>query len=375
MRKTIILLIFIILTSLTTGCWDMVEIEQRLFPYSIGIDLNNGEGDKYIVTISYPNINAIGKNATQEDRIHIVSTVASSLFEGANQLSTRLPYPFYFKHLKVLVLGHELGRDEESVREILDALNRDFIINKKVSIVSAENMAKDVLLFIPNAKRQEVIEGTLVSMLQKKDLSSRYTPQSLTSYIKDTDLGGVAIMPRIGAHGEDIKVYGASLIKDHYHLGHIDELENRAIALMRGKSRKSVITAEYEGITISFAMTGTKMKRKLIKEDEEIKIKINLKIEGTLKEYILQRDPITDDESQLEGMEKALEKTIKKEIDNTLEKLQKEFKADAIGVGEYISKFHPKIWKEISKDWDEIFSELDIEVIVDTKIRRRGLVQ
>ena len=55
--------------------------------------------------------------------------------------------------------------------------------------------------------------------------------------------------------------------------------------------------------------------------------------------------------------------------------LQKEYKADAIGVGEYISKFHPKVWKEVSEDWDEIFSQMDIEVALTVDVRRRGLVQ
>jgi len=126
MKKRFILVIVTISFILTTGCWGMIEINQRIFPYSIGVDLNDNEGEKYIITISYPNINAIGKNATQEDRIHIVSTVASSVFEGIEQLSTRLPYEVYFKHLKVVVFGQELAKDECAVREILDGMSRDY---------------------------------------------------------------------------------------------------------------------------------------------------------------------------------------------------------------------------------------------------------
>lgn len=74
-------------------------------------------------------------------------------------------------------------------------------------------------------------------------------------------------------------------------------------------------------------------------------------------------------------MEEAINGEVKKEIDKTLEVIQKKYKADAIGVGEYIFNFHPKLWKQVEKDWEEIFSQMEIDVNIDTKIRRRGLIK
>ncbi len=373
--KRLMLIIMIVLLILTTGCWGMVEINQRLFPYSIGVDLNDGEGEKYIITISYPNINAIGKNATQKDRIHIVSTISSSVFEGSNQLSTRLPYEFYFKHLRVLVLGQELAKDGKAIREVLDGMNRDFIINKKVRLLVAEEKARDLLLFIPNAKRQEVIEGTLNSMLKEGKDTARFTSQTLTQFIRDTDVGGVGLMPRASVNEEDIKIFGGAIFKNYKHIGDIDEIQNRAISLMTGKLKRDLIDAPYKGITISYLITGAEMKRKLIKKDGNMTFKINIETEGSLQEYILLDKPIKDDIKVLSEMEKAIEKVLEKEIEDALKIIQEEYKADVIDIGEYLYKFHPKVWKEVEKDWDEIFSEMDIEVVVDAKIRRRGLTQ
>ncbi|WP_406242761.1 Ger(x)C family spore germination protein [Tissierella carlieri] len=375
MKKFKLILIIIILTFLTTGCWDMIEINQRLFPYSIGVDLNDGEGEKYIITISYPNINAIGKNATQQERVHVISTIAPSVFQGSSQLYTRLQYPFYFKHLRVLVLGHEVARDGDAIREILDGLNRDFVINKKIRLVMAEEKARDLLSAVPGAKRQEVIEGTLFSMLRRTRTTSRYTPQTLTGFIKNTDIGGVALMPRTAAHGEDIKVFGACIFKNYEFIGHLGELENRAISLIRGSVKSDIIDAKLGDAPISYSLTDASAKKKLVREGENLKVRIDVELEGALQEYILRDNPLIDSASTLKDMEKAIETKLKEEINKTLELLQKEYKADAIGVGEYISKFHPKVWKEVSKDWDEIFSQMDIEVALTVEIRRRGLVQ
>lgn len=373
--KKLVLIIMIVLLMLTTGCWGMIEINQRLFPYSIGVDLNDEEGEKYIITISYPNINAIGKNATQKDRIHIVSTISSSVFEGSNQLSTRLPYEFYFKHLRVLVLGQELAKDGKAIREVLDGMNRDFIINKKVRLLVAEEKARDLLLFIPNAKRQEVIEGTLNSMLKEGKDTARFTSQTLTQFIRDTDVGGVGLMPRASVNEEDIKIFGGAIFKNYKHIGDIDEIQNRAISLMTGKLKRDLIDAPYKDVTISYSITGAEMKRKLIRKDGNLKIKIDIETEGSLQEYILLNKPIKDDIKVLSEMEKAIEKVLEKEIEDALKIIQEEYKADVIDIGEYLYKFHPKVWKEVEKDWDEIFSEMDIEVVVDAKIRRRGLTQ
>ena len=189
--KRILILISIIALIFTTGCWDMVEINQRLFLFH-RYRFKSGEGDPYIITISYPNIYSIGKNATQEDRVYVISTIATSLFQGANQLSTRLQYPFYLKHLRVVIFGEELSKDGHMVREILDGINRDYVINKKIRLLSAEGMARDVLMGALKAKRQQVIEGTLFSMLRNDKWTSRYTAQTLTDFIRDTDMGGVA---------------------------------------------------------------------------------------------------------------------------------------------------------------------------------------
>lgn len=374
MKRALILILLISLVFIT-GCWDMVEINQRIFPYSIGIDLNPEEGDPYIITVSFPNIYSIGKNATQEERIFVISTTATSLFEGASQLSTRLQYPFYFKHLRVLVLGQELAKKGHLVKQVLDGINRDYIINKKVRLVAAEGMASDLLQAATSAIRQQVIEGPLFSMLKDDRRTSRFTAQTLTDFIRDTDMSGVAIMPRVANHGNDIKVFGGCIFKDYEFIGYLGELENMSVALIRGKIKEDLIDVPFEDVNISYSITNADVKKELIKKGNNIGIKISVEVEGTLKEYIFEKETVGRDDNLFRRMEKAIERALKEEIEKTIEKLQKEYKADVIGIGEYIYKFHPKIWKEVSSDWDDIFSEMDIDVEVTAYIRRRGLVE
>lgn len=374
MKKSIILILMISLIF-TTGCWDMVEINQRIFPYSIGIDLNPEEGAPYVITISFPNIYSIGKNATQDERIFIISTTATSIFEGASQLSTRLQYPFYFKHLRVVIFGEELAKNGHIVRQVLDGINRDYVINKKVRLVAAEGMARDLMLGEVNAIRQQVIEGPLFSMLRDDERTPRFTAQTLTDFIRDTDMGGVAIMPRVAYHEDDIKVFGGCIFKDYEFIGDLGESENRAVALIRGKVKEDLIDVPFETGSLSYSITNAQVNKKLIKEENNIGFKIDIEVEGTLKEYIFEKNTVGRDDTLIKKMERAIEEALKGELERTIKKLQKEFKADVLGIGEYLYKFHPKLWQEVNDDWDEIFSEMDIEVEVKAHIRRWGLVE
>ena len=77
----------------------------------------------------------------------------------------------------------------------------------------------------------------------------------------------------------------------------------------------------------------------------------------------------------INGMETALNKKIEDELNATILKIQKEYKADVIGVAEYLNKYHNKLWMEVENDWEEIFSNADITAEVKVNIKRRGLTK
>lgn len=352
----------------------MVEINERIFPYSLAVDLNPGEGGDYIVTISYINLHGIGKNATQEERIFVVSTPTSSIFEANKRLSTIIAYPIYFKHLKVLVLGENLAQDENHVRQILDGLDRDFVINKKVEIVIADGKAKDILEAVPKAVKQEEIEGSLFALLKNAKNTSRYTTKTLSGFIQGMDWGET-IIPRVTVEDDDIKIFGGCIVKDYAVVGHIDEIESRSISFLNGQVRIELVDAPYKDGDISYQIATSKTKRKLLTNDKELTMEIDIEIGGALQEFILKDPTDTNGEGELKAMEEAINQELEEEINHALNLLQKKYKADTIGIGEYISKWHPKVWKEVSENWEEVFSEMDIKVSVDCKIRRRGIIE
>ncbi|MBV1821430.1 hypothetical protein KUA25_25680, partial [Bacteroidales bacterium MSK.15.36] len=84
MKKYLIIIIALMAIFLT-GCWDVIEINERIFVTAVGIDLNEDPNieNEYLVTYVYPNIASIKDGGSQKENKFVKSTVVETPFEGS----------------------------------------------------------------------------------------------------------------------------------------------------------------------------------------------------------------------------------------------------------------------------------------------------
>lgn len=370
--KRLFLILFLL--PFISGCWDKVEIEQRAFVTSIGIDVNQGqeEKNKLTVTYQYPNINAIGKNAGVGSPNYLLTANSSSVFQAGRQFVSREPFPFHYKHLKVIILGEDLLKEESLLRAVLDELNRDTKVNKRVRIIAADRTAKEIMEASFN--KEQRTEGTIYATVRDNTKTGSFTSKSLADLITDFDISGVTLVPKISLDEQNnFVISGGAILKDYKFLGWIDASENKIINLINGNMIVDTLDVIYEGHLISFVITETITNRN-IKFDHEIKANIDVLVEGYLQGYVLSDKNTVGDNETVLSMERTLEEEIMKVVNRTLIHL-KDIKADLLGIGEHISKFHPKKWEKIEDQWDEVFADAKININVDVKMRRIGLTK
>lgn len=376
--KKFLLIVMIISLILSSGCWDMIELEDRILPYSVAIDLKlekdkeQAEDKDFFICFSYPNINALGKNATQEDMAYVINANANSIFEARDEVSSRVHKSIYLKHLNVVVMSEEVFSNERFLRQILDGLKRDFIINKMVNLLITKESAHDIMMKKLGSKRQESVEGLLISLLHNEQMSTSFTPIVLKDFIQYMDHKRAAIIP-LAIPEPEISLAGGGIFKDYQFLGYIDKDDNRNITLLNNQAKNEDIDFDFKGATISLSLDEIKSKKKLVRDGEFLKIRYQVEMDGEIHQYIIDEDRRINTQEDMDEIEKALAKIVKDEFTSTIEKLQKDFNADALGILEYLYKFYPKIYKKVEADWDSIFPYLDIEVVVQVNIRRRGL--
>lgn len=355
----------------------MVEINKRIYPYSFGVDVvdNKTKDENLSLTITYPNIKALGKNPSQEEKTYVLNAKGKGLFHTARKVSTEIQGPLYFKHLRVLVFGEEVAKDPKLVKEIMDGLMRDFIINKRVNITIIQGKAEELLMSLPENVKQESLEGTLFSLLLNVQESTYFTPAYLSDFINSMDKKGASVVPLLHQTDDLVKASGGGVFKDYQIVGYISDKQNTALAMLNDEIKTQVLVGEYNGNSISVDTINIKSKKKLIPHEEMLKIKYTIHIEGTIQEYTISNlGPQLQNIDKLNEIENILEKNVKKELENVIKVLQKDLKADALQIGEYLSKYHPKLWSTLKDDWENTFADMEIELDVSLDIRRRGLV-
>lgn len=373
--KRLLVLVLILFIIFVTGCWDRIEINQRIFPYSVGLDVDEdtGDDDNLTITFSYPNINALGKDPSSEDKAFLISGKAHNIFEATHNLSTNIQEPIDLKHLKVLAISDKLASNEIEIRQTLDGLIRDFVISKMVNLLVVRGKTKDLLEAKLESARQETTEGSLYSLLRNEQHSTRFTPKTLSKFIEDMDGQGASHMPTGFVQDEELVISGAGIFKEFKLIGYLNEIENRDVAFLNQEVVADGLDTDFDGRELSLLVTSTKSKKKLVDSGEEPKVLFSVRVECQVHEYILNTSKNIDSQKILRSMEKTMADKLKKSLKKTIRKLQGDYNADIIGVSGYLDKFHPKLWKQLKDDWETIFPHLDIDVEVDVKIRRRGL--
>ncbi|MTI48876.1 Ger(x)C family spore germination protein [Sporosalibacterium faouarense] len=383
-----ILLIMFLVTSTLPGCWDKVEINERAFITAVGIDVYQpskdeekvkGElgmeaKDKYTITYVFPNIEAVGKGGQGQPRF-IVASVGMTPYETTRGLRTRLHQVLFFQHMKVLVIGEDVAKDSTMLKEMLDSVERNNEINRKVNVLVAKGKAEDIL----NVQSQfEPDIGLYISSISEaSEGSARFNPLPLGELLKSLHGNKRTLMPRVVPGKNDLKVAGSAVIKNYQLIGWLGELENRGAMFLKNKVKAdTVVVIDYDNkVVIPYVITESETKQTGTIEDGKIKLKYDIKMEGDLSQYKMDTSEDVMDDKFLRGVEKQVEEAVKMQLDNTVKKIQKEFKVDVIDAGEYFSKYKPHIWNTVKDDWENIFPDIEIEVTVDSKIRRIGLIK
>ena len=389
MNKIPKMLIILSLLMSLTACWDKVEINDRAFVSAIGVDeyteeniekehvgvkeANFSSRNRLIVTYVFPNLGAIGKNATSQDPRFLVSTVAPNLHEATEQLTTRMNQVLFFKHVKAIIIGEDTAKNEEYIREIFDSLERHDQVSRKAYILIAKGTAKDVTELQDKLQPET---GTLISQIfRNKQGGTRYNQQTLEEIILSFHRNKSALIPRIIAGDGELKIGGSAIIKNYKLIGWLGELENRAVMFMLDKVSSEVITIENKGITIPFIITDSKTKKTAKVADGSLTVDISIEMEGFIQQYTLDPPQNLMDAEIIKAIENKVEEQLKKEIYETINKMQKEFKIDIFGIADYLSKFKPSYWEQVKNDWEEVFPNIDIGVTIDAKVRRTGMTK
>ena len=98
-------------------------------------------------------------------------------------------------------------------------------------------------------------------------------------------------------------------------------------------------------------------------------------MEGDIEQTYFEANENMLDTKFVKEVESAIERETVQRAKDTINQIQKDFETDVLGINKYLRQSHHKLWKKVEKDWQDIFPNIDIDVNIDIKIRRIGLVR
>jgi spore germination protein KC len=383
--------LFCLCITLLSGCWNKTELSDLAFVMAIGVDKakdRKGYEVTYQVVIPGNVTSGMSGGNAQGLPVTIYSSTSENLLEAGRKTTTKVSRRLYFAHTTLIVINEEVAK--EGIAPLLDVVERDPEIRTTTRVVVAKNNpAKDIVSTLtpldklPAEKMTKSIQVTERSWGANADINVDDIIMALVSSGKDPIISGFTIL---GSSKEGEKLSSIEATQS----ASILQAEGLAIfngdklsGWMNGKSAIGVQrinknlkgTVEYvdwkgKPNAIGLKILRSKTKVSAIVKNGKPKIVVEIKEEGNIGETIV---PIDLTNPKLyPKLQKEFDNKIKSEVLETINEA-KELNSDIFGFGEAFHKSHPHYWKEVKSDWESVFSDLEVEVKVNTYIRRTGL--
>lgn len=395
MKHRCITILFLLLSMLVlSGCWDRAELQDLDIVSAIGIDKGSDEVDnRYMVTVQVINEGQIAGSPGQSGGKEIspvtsYTATGSTVAEALRKIGPKIPQELFYPHIQLMVIGEELAK-ETGIRDMFDWLERDSQFRTLFPIlVVKNNTAKNVLKIltslepIPSAKIVGGLESTqktwgeFVSTRADKvikQLAGNAAILTGVQIIGDPDKGNSLKNVQQISPATELEIKGLGVFKKGKLQKWLEGDEARGAMLINDEVTKTVVdlncNKKKKGLSIDMMRSKTKIKAKL-KNNKPI-IYITVRSEGHISEVHCPID--LSKHKVIEKLEEEMEVELKEEIFLALKAAQKE-KSDIFRFGETINREDPKLWKKIKNQWDdELFPETEVNVKVQSFIRRSGL--
>lgn len=378
----IIIILLIISTALLSGCWDKVEINERGFILGMGIDkLSEKEKqepyDSIMLEFKVPNVALLGTKQTPlKDPTFYFSGKGESFSTVIEEIESRAPFMLELSHMKVIILGRGIVEDPLLFRNVLDGIERERMFSRKIYILAAAEDAKDIIEIKPT--ENNIVGIYLRDILRRTVKEGRTVDSNLNNVARDIGQQQSTVLPIVNIieDKKGINVHDSVVIKDYKAVGELTDNETRLLNLIKRDNEHIIdINVQHKGIPVTYDISKTRRKINVDEKNGKIVLNININTEGDITQHRIGIKGAIEDEKQIKEVEKLVEDKIKKVTEDLVLKLQKEYNTDVIGVKENIYEFKPKLYKKVSKDWDEYFRSMEVNIQVDSKIRRIGIVR
>ena len=382
MKKTILIIITIILTISLSGCSGYDELNKLSIVTAVAFDKTDDEYELSFLIANSPKSQTSSKEG--EAKTTVYSGKGKTVTEAVKEIEQISPKQIYLGHINVVIISEDIG--EDGFLKISDWLIRNPQTRKKFYLLQAKDVsAKNIIKIVSPL---ESFPSQSIATLIESNAQSKATASSVTysKFIgKILEKGFDPVLPSITIKG-DIKdgsseknlettepesylVLGPlAIYKGDKLQGFSTDKESQSINILKNEAKEFNYNIEYQKENISIEASKLKTVIK-VKDTQNIEITVS----GSGDIYNINNNIVLQDYKEIKKIEKTWNKEMKKDLEKAIKKTQTEYKADIFGFGNIIYKNLPKKWEKLENDWnDKYFPKLNINIKTNLKINATG---
>lgn len=383
MKKLISVFMIIIMLVSLSGCrGSKNELNKLAVVIAIGFDLT--PDNKYIFTAQILNpqkepssaMGMPGKRGQQASSdVIVLSSMGSTPEDAISHMSTELGKTLFFGHSKCIVIGKTLA--ESDLTLFTDSTLRSYESRPDNPLFVTQGNASDIIKAVPMGEKipANAIENLInqqssygyASIVSRLDFANAFSNKS------SAPITGLINLQK-NSTGSIFDMSGTAVFKSGKLIGVLNMNETRGLQWIKGNVQEGSITSyiKDKGI-VTFDILNSKSVVKPLMIDGKLNMQISISVESNIVEMSAPLDPIKYPET-MDMLGRVQDEAIEKEIRVALNTAQKKYNADIFDFNGIIHRDNPGLWNSMKKSWDHIYPYLNVEIIINSKVRRPGTI-
>lgn len=366
-RTAAIMLCFFLIMS-SAGCWNRRELKTLAVLIGMGVD-KAGKTEQVELTAQIFKPVEV-KGAGGGYYLNAQST-GETVFDALRNFTRQTSRKVYLPHNQVLIFGDTVAR--EGLQNYIDFFIRDHETRLRTDVLVARGNAGEILEV--DCELEKAPATAIFHVLDAQYATSSAMRVSLKDFASSLISGTTApVAPLIEILTKDeekvLNISGMAVFKNDKLAGYLNYKESRGMLWVRDEIKSGIIIVPYPAEKGKSSLEIIRARGKIIPVADQsgVRVQVAIKVESHIGDI---NEPTESTMDVIKDLEQKEAVVIKDEISAALAKAR-ELNADIFGFGEAIYRKYPKQWRELKKRWDEIFPELEVEVIVDAQVRRTG---
>jgi spore germination protein KC len=396
MKKISICILTIVMSLQLTGCWDHNEVNKLAIVVALGIDKIPGP-NPYLVSAQIVNpATIIAKEGSSGKPFFTASVKGNTISEAIHKFSENSPRRFFFSHTAIIVLGDKLARSE--TKQTLDYFARERQFRRSIWLLVTPKTAQEILQStldlekIPGVGIEGIIlqskKSTIIESTQRKDFIRDITSKSHAAVISKLDLVSQKVNEAKGQKkktegsapkgGEaksksNLQLKGEAVFNKEKLVGYLTDAETRGLLWILGKMQSGPVAFRCQkDKKVVLNMKSTKSSITPSFNKGKLKVSINIQAEGILKDVNCAKLDVSEI-GTIKKLETLANKKIEQDAQRSVLKAQY-LKSDIFGFGNQIYRDYPEEWGKLEKNWDQKFSQMEVDIHVTSLIRQLGVI-